>query len=103
MDGKCIYGYCTTEMMQKYGVTINELDAVVASIRNVDGVEVALFMYQLEENRFKVSLRSKNKVDVSEIAVGFGGGGHKRAAGFDVKGTLEQALEQVLEKIKEKI
>ena len=100
MEGKCIYGYCTTEMMEKYNVTTNELDAVVASIRNVDGVEVALFLYQLGENNFKASLRSKNEVDVSTIAVSFGGGGHKRAAGFEVQGTLEEALEQILKKIK---
>ncbi|MFQ9515003.1 MAG: DHH family phosphoesterase [Eubacterium sp.] len=103
MDGKCIYGYCTSEMMDEYGVTINDLDAVVASIRNVDGVEVAMFLYQLEEDKFKISLRSKTKVDVSEIAVGFGGGGHVRAAGFEVSGKLEQVIEMVLKKIKEKV
>ena len=103
MDGKCIYGYCTTEMMEEYGVTVNDLDAVVASIRNVDGVEVALFLYQLEDGRFKASLRSKNVVDVSKIAMEFGGGGHVRAAGFEVSGTLEQVIENVLTKIKENL
>lgn len=102
-DGKVIYGYCTKEMMDQYGVTKNDLDAVVASIRNVDGVEVAMFIYQLEENKYKVSLRSKNLVDVSSIAVEFGGGGHKRAAGFDVNGTLEEAIEAVTEKIRERL
>ena len=103
MDGKCIYGYCTTEMMEEYGVTVNDLDAVVASIRNVDGVEIALFLYQLEDGRFKASLRSKNVVDVSKIAMEFGGGGHVRAAGFEVSGTLEQVIESVLTKIKENL
>ena len=101
MDGKCIYGYCTSEMMNEYGVTVNDLDAVVASIRNVDGVEVAMFVYQLEENRFKISLRSKKYVDVSEIAVLFGGGGHVRAAGFDMEGTLEEVIDSVVKKIEE--
>lgn len=101
MEGKCIYGYCTSEMMNEYGVTVNDLDAVVASIRNVDGVEVAMFVYQLEENRFKISLRSKKYVDVSEIAVLFGGGGHVRAAGFDMEGTLEEVIDSVVRKIGE--
>lgn len=100
MGGKCIYGYCTSEMMEKYGVTTNDLDAVVASIRNVEGVEVAMFVYQLEENKFKVSLRSKKYADVSEIAVSFGGGGHARAAGFDIEGNLEEVIACVLSKIK---
>ena len=99
MDGKCIYGYCTSEMMEEYGVTTNDLDIVIAAIRNVEGVEVAMFVYQLEENKFKVSLRSKKYVDVSEIAVSFGGGGHARAAGFDVEGSLDTVIELVLKKI----
>lgn len=103
MDGKCIYGYCTAGMMEEYGVTTNDLDAVVASIRNVEGIEVAMFIYQLESNKFKVSLRSKTNVDVSEIAVGFGGGGHMRAAGFEVEGPLESAISLILEKIQERI
>lgn len=103
MDGKCIYGYCTADMMREYGVSINDLDAVVASIRNVDGIEVAMFLYQLEEDLFKVSLRSKRYMDVSKIAVEFGGGGHVRAAGFEVRGKLEDVIEKVLAKIRENI
>lgn len=103
MHGKCIYGYCTSEMMNEYGVTPNDLDAVVASIRNVDGVEVAMFVYQLEEGRYKVSLRSKKYADVSEIAVSFGGGGHVRAAGFDIEGNLEEVIERVIARIEKAI
>ncbi len=103
LGGKVIYGWCTMEMMNEYGVTKNDLDAVVASIRNVDGVEVAMFIYQLDEEIFKVSLRSKNSVDVSAIAVEFGGGGHVRASGFDIKGSLEDAINAVIEKISEKL
>ena len=99
MDGKCIYGFCTNETMEEYGVTKSDLDAVIGAIRNVDGVEVALFVYQLDENKFKASLRSKRYVDVSEIAVSFGGGGHVRAAGFDIEGSLEDVIEKVLKKI----
>lgn len=103
MDGKCIYGYCTLEMMKEYGVTSNDLDAVIASIRNVDGVEVAMFVYQLDENRFKISLRSKKYVDVSKIAVTFGGGGHIRAAGFDLEGDLDSVIDSVKSAIESEI
>ena len=99
MDGQVIYGYCTKELMDKYGLTTNDLDAVIASIRNVSGVEVAMFAYQLEENKYKVSLRSKDEVDVSKIAVTFGGGGHKRAAGFDIDGDKDSVIKKVLAEI----
>lgn len=103
MDGKCIYGYCTTELMENYGITVNDLDAVIASIRNVAGVEVAMFIYQLDADWFKVSLRSKNITDVSEIAVKFGGGGHARAAGFDIDGPLDDAIALVLKEIEKSL
>lgn len=99
MDGQVIYGYCTSELMEKYGLTTNDLDAVIASIRNVSGVEVAMFAYQLDENKYKVSLRSKDRVDVSKIAVTFGGGGHKRAAGFDIEDDKDSVIEKVLAEI----
>ena len=103
LDGKCIYGYCTSEMMEEYGVTTKDLDAVVASIRNVDGVEVAMFLYQLSENSYKVSLRSKNCVDVSKIAVENGGGGHVRAAGAEIHGELNDIINKLLNRIKQDI
>ena len=103
MGGKAIYGYCTKELMDKYGLTTNDLDAVIASIRNVEGVEVAMFTYQIEDEKYKVSLRSKKYVDVSDIAVKFGGGGHVRAAGFDVKGSREDVIASVLKEIEERI
>ena len=101
MEGKCIYGVCTFDTVKKYNVTTKDLDAVIASIRNVDGVEVAMFAYQLKEDTYKISLRSKKYVDVSKIAVSFGGGGHVRAAGFEVKGTLDEVVAKVLSSIKE--
>jgi phosphoesterase RecJ-like protein len=103
INGKCIYGYCTEDMMKEYGVTVNDLDAVISTIRNVEGVEVAMFIYQLDKESFKVSLRSKREVDVSKIAVEFGGGGHVRAAGFDIQGQLEQIIEQLLERLKKEL
>ena len=99
LDGQVIYGYCTKELMDKYDLTANDLDAVIASIRNVSGVEVAMFAYQIEDNKYKVSLRSKDDVDVSKIAVTFGGGGHKRAAGFDIEGDKDTVIETVLKEI----
>ena len=103
LDGKSIYGYCTSEMMEEYGVTTKDLDAVVASIRNVDGVEVAMFLYQLSEDSYKVSLRSKNYVDVSKIAVENGGGGHVRAAGAEIHGELNDIINKLLNRIKQDI
>ena len=54
--------------MDFYGVKPKDLDGIVSQLRNTRGVEVAIFMYELDQNVFKVSLRSGNEVDVSKIA-----------------------------------
>lgn len=59
-----------------------DLDGIVSQMRVTKGVEVAIFMYETDASVYKVSLRSKEKVDVSRIAAYFGGGGHAKAAGF---------------------
>ena len=62
-----------------------------------------MFIYQLDEDKYKVSLRSKNTADVSKIALKFGGGGHVRAAGFDISGSLEQIVDDVLREIEKEL
>ena len=74
----------TKRDMEFYGVTSKDLGGVVEQLRLNDTVEVAIFLYETEKNEYKVSMRSKNIVDVSKIAKRFGGGGHIRAAGFDM-------------------
>jgi phosphoesterase RecJ-like protein len=83
-DGRCIFTVLTKRDMEFYGVTSKDLGGVVEQLRLNDTVEVAIFLYETEKNEYKVSMRSKNIVDVSKIAKRFGGGGHIRAAGFDM-------------------
>ncbi|MBE5959379.1 MAG: bifunctional oligoribonuclease/PAP phosphatase NrnA [Lachnospiraceae bacterium] len=103
VDGKCIYSYATKELMDRYGVTNHDLDAVVSELRNIQGVECAVFMYELGPNHYKVSMRSNTYVDVSKVAVEFGGGGHIRAAGFDTDGTAEEIIDKVTSKLEVQI
>ena len=58
-----------------------------------------MFLYELETQSFKVSLRSNGNVDVSKIAVYFGGGGHMRAAGCDLQGSVYDVINNVTEQI----
>ena len=88
LDGKCIIGYMKRKDMLFYGVTGLELEGIVSQLRLTKGVEVAIFLYEHEPQTFKVSLRSNGKADVSEVAVYFGGGGHVRAAGCDMVGSM---------------
>ncbi len=74
----------------------DDLEGFVDYPRGVEGVEVGLLFREIEEGHVKVSLRSNQRVDVNALAREFGGGGHVRAAGALVAGSVEEVREQVV-------
>ena len=96
LEGKVISGVVTREDMEYYGVTPKALDGIVSQLRYTRGVEVAIFLYELEKGSYKVSMRSNGKVNVSTIAGCLGGGGHVKAAGCEVAGEYHEVLEKLL-------
>lgn len=67
---------------------------------SLEGVEVGVLLRELgEPNKIKVSLRSRDGVDVNELAQHFGGGGHERAAGFELQGSIQEVQARVVEEI----
>lgn len=101
-DGICIFTSLSLAEMKELGATKADTDGVVSQLRYARGVDTAIFMYELEEGLFKVSLRS-NKIDSSIIATHFQGGGHKKAAGFAMKGSDSENLKLVLEQIRKQL
>lgn len=92
LDGKGIVSVVRRKELEFFGVTPVDLDGIVSQLRMTEGVEVAIFLYETGNLEFRVSLRSKNLVDVSEVASYFGGGGHVRAAGVTMKGTFHDIV-----------
>lgn len=103
LEGKAILGSVSLKEMETFGVTSKELDGIVSQLRYTRGTEVAVFLYELEEGHYKVSMRSNGKVNVSAIAAGFGGGGHVKAAGCELSGQPQEVTEKLLERIREQL
>jgi len=96
-DGRLAAAYVTAEMMKDTGCTDDDTAGLVGQLRAIGGVEVAIMFIESSQGTIHISLRSKNIVDVSEIALKFGGGGHARAAGCsqsDVK--LDDLMNDVI-------
>ncbi len=89
--------------INEIGAKEEETEGVVGHIRNIKDVEVALLLKEREDGKIKGSLRSKKIIDVSKVAEVFGGGGHKRAAGFEISGTLEEAEKKVITVLKKEL
>ena len=99
MDGKSIFTCLTKKIMDFHGVKPKDLEGIVSQLRVTEGVEVAIFLYQTDEQEYKVSLRASGDVDVSKVAQKFGGGGHKKAAGVTMKGTMHEIINNLSEQI----
>ncbi len=103
LDGRMISTLVTKEMFQRHGAVKADTDGIVDKLRVTEGCEVACFVYQTGEASYKFSLRSIQRVDVSEIAVAFGGGGHARAAGFNGTGDIGELMKQVTDMVRERL
>ena len=101
-DGKIAYTYITMEDEQSVGAETGDHEGIVENGRDVEGVEVSIFVRETDEG-LKVSLRSNEYVNVADVALMFGGGGHQRAAGILMQGTREQVKEKLVYQIKAQI
>lgn len=86
------WAWVTQDVMAEAAAETEDCEGVVNYLIGMDGVECAVFMREIEDRRnFRMSLRSKGRVNVAAIAEGFGGGGHRSASGCVLEGPLERA------------
>lgn len=98
-EKKLVYFFLGKDFIEKENIKKDETDGIVESLLEYKDCEVSVFLREIEDGKIKGSMRSKNKIDVNEIAKIFSGGGHKRAAGF----TSDLSSEEIIKKISEKL
>ena len=100
-NGKVAFSYINKKDMEEVSAEEGDHEGLVNIGRNIEGVEVSIFIRQNdEENAYKASLRSGSYVNVSDVCLMFGGGGHPRAAGALIQGDVKQVKEKLLKEIK---
>lgn len=98
LDGRLAIIFATNELKAKYGICEADVSDIVNTVRQIDGVLVAVSIKQSEkdENKFFISSRANVEIDVSKLCASLGGGGHTRAAGATIsKDSPEEAFETV--------
>ena len=85
------------DALEKHGVKAEDLDGIVEHARSIAGTRMALFFRDLGHGKVKVSFRSVGGTDVNAFARRFGGGGHAKASGAMLPGTLDQVRDLVVE------
>ena len=101
-DGKVTFTYINKKDEKEVNAEPGDHEGLVEIGRDIEGVEVSIFIRQREENEdvYKVSMRSGSYVNVSDICFVFGGGGHIRAAGATIQGNVEQVKEKIMKEVK---
>lgn len=98
-NGRIASIYITQAMRVQTGATDDDVDEFSSIPRQIEGVDAGITVYEQKDGSMKISLRTTACVDASEICAVFGGGGHTRAAGCTVYGTVEEAIDQLAREI----
>lgn len=99
LDGQVIFSVIRMKDMAFFCASSEDLEGIVALLRDTQGVEAAIFLYEMKPGEWKVSLRSSGKVDVAKIASFFKGGGHVRAAGCNMQGDAHDVVNNIVEHV----
>lgn len=100
-EGKVSFTYITSQDEIDVNAEPGDHEGLVNIGKDIEGVQVSIFIRQKDnEDVYKVSLRSEEGINVSDICLLFGGGGHARAAGALIKGTMEEVKEKLMKEIK---
>lgn len=99
-EGPLAWIWVTREQMDRVGAIDEDCEGLVNYSLAIQGVEVAAFFRELSDGRYRVSLRSKGKLNVASVAERFGGGGHECASGCSLEGPLSVAVARVLAQLR---
>ena len=99
-DGELAWMYVSHDDIVRADAKEEDCEGLVNYALAIGGIEVAAFLRELSDGRFRVSLRSKGAINVAQIAEMFGGGGHECASGFALEGPLSVAAERILAQLR---
>ena len=103
-EGKIAFTYITNQDEKEVNAEAGDHEGLVEVGRELEGVEVSIFLRQKDdEEKYKVSMRSTNNINVSDICYIFGGGGHPKAAGCLISGNIEEVKEKLLKETKKQM
>jgi bifunctional oligoribonuclease and PAP phosphatase NrnA len=91
-DADLVWTYVLQADLRRQGITLGDTDDLIDVVRTAREADVACVIKQQRDGNFKVSVRSKGATDVGAIALSFGGGGHRLAAGYTSKTGVEETV-----------
>ncbi len=101
-DDNILFLLATKEMLERYQLINKEVSKLTRWVKGIKNVKVIASFLEIHHNRYRISLRS-NYIDVNKIATKYGGGGHQKASGCEIKGSLEEVQKEILADIRSQL
>jgi phosphoesterase RecJ-like protein len=101
-DKKILFMHSTMEMLERNNLTDAATSKLTRWVKGVDNVKVVVYVREMEQNKYRLSLRS-NFINVNKIAVKYNGGGHVKASGCEIDGSLVEIKEKIIQDIREQM
>ena len=96
LDNRLAIGHLSCEQLNRIGASPSDTESLINYARDIESVQLACFLREISEGRYTVSMRSKGPLDVAAFAARYGGGGHRRAAGCVMEGTLDMVRDEII-------
>ena len=96
-EASLVYSWVTQADLERYGVALEETEGLIDILRTVDAAEVVMMIKEVPDGTWRVSLRSKSRIDVGRLASELHGGGHSFSAGFSADKPLEEVVRSVVQ------
>lgn len=98
-NDRIVATFITFDEMREYEVQPRHLEGIVSALRDTKDSLAAVFLYELDPGHFKVSMRATADINLADIAVRHGGGGHAKAAGCEIEGDPVEAIANISQEI----
>lgn len=100
-DGKCAVIFVPLSLLNEVGANEYDAEGLSSFPRQIEGVEIGITINEKSSQLSKISMRSRDSINASEIAAKFSGGGHARAAGCAINADMFTARDMIIEELKD--
>jgi phosphoesterase RecJ-like protein len=97
MDGRLLWSEVTLPMLEQAGADLQDSEGIIDALQSIASMEIAILFKEISPDRSKISVRTREPIDATDVCTPFGGGGHRRAAGAEFRDSLSVAERKVLE------
>jgi phosphoesterase RecJ-like protein len=97
LDGRLLWSEVTGSMLDQTGADMQDAEGIIDALQSIGTMEIAVLLKETAPDRIKLSVRTREPFDATDVCTPFGGGGHRRAAGAELGASLPDARSRVLE------